>query len=103
MAMTSDDRDLTFVVETKEIDLTTARAFDAELDVAVDAAVRVGAVRLILDFSAVEFMDSGGISHRIDARKRLAEASCRLELQHARRPVVRSLEVLGLNTAFAVL
>ena len=102
MAMTNEDRDLTVVVKTTEIDLRTAAAFDAELQVAIDAARRVGAQRLLLDFGAVQFMDSGGISHLIDARSRLGESRCRLELQHVQRPVERSLDVLGLKTSFAV-
>jgi anti-anti-sigma factor len=103
MSTTGEVGDVTFVVQTTEIDLTSADAFDAELEVAVNAAVAADALRLILDFSAVQFMDSGGISHLIDARNRLGEARCRLELQHVQRPVERSLDVLGLKTAFAVI
>jgi anti-anti-sigma factor len=102
MSMTSEEHDLTVVVRTTQIDLSSASEFDAEVVAAVEAALRLGAHRLLLDVGAVEFMDSGGISRLIDARNRLADGSCRLELQNVQREVLRVLDVLGLKTAFAV-
>ena len=102
MSVTDDNRDLTVAITTKEIDLTTARDFDIELTTAVAHAREREADRLILDFTAVHFMDSGGVSQLIDARNRLLEGGCRLELDHVQRPVEKILDVLGLKTTFAV-
>ena len=102
MSVTDDDRDLTVAITTREIDLTTAEDFDAELVAATTSARERGAGRLILDFRDVHFLDSGGVSQLIDARNRLLDAGCRLELDHVQRPVEKILDVLGLKTTFAV-
>jgi anti-anti-sigma factor len=100
--MTEDNRDVVVAITTTEIDLTTAEAFDTELDAAVATAQERKATRLTLDFGAVHFLDSGGISRLIDAGNRLREVGCRLEVSHVQRPVGRVFDVLGLTTSFAV-
>ena len=100
--MTGNDRDIAVAITTTEIDLTTAEAFDTELEAAVVTAQEREATRLTLDFGAVHFLDSGGISQLIDARNRLGEVGCRLEVSHVQRPVERVFDVLGLKTSFAV-
>jgi anti-anti-sigma factor len=102
MSVTEDDRDLSVAITTTEIDLTTASDFDLELKNAMAHARERRVDRLILDFGGVHFLDSGGISQLIDARNRLADLGCRLEMSHVQRPVERALDVLGLKTTFAV-
>jgi anti-anti-sigma factor len=101
MSVTNDNRDLTVAITIREIDLTTAQDFDAELTAATTSARERGVDRLILDFGDVHFLDSGGVSQLIDARNRMLETGCRLELNHVQRPVEKVFDVLGLKTTFA--
>lgn len=102
VAIAGRDQDLVVELHTREIDLTHADEFASELEAAVESAVHHRVQRLILDYREVDFMDSGGIGALLDARGRLAEKGCRLELREVQRPVLRAIEVLGLTTTFAV-
>jgi anti-anti-sigma factor len=102
MSVTNENESLTVAIATGEVDVTTAEAFDRELGAAMRAAQEAGAQRLILDFSRVHYLDSGGVSRLIDVRSRLADLGCRLELTEVQRPVERALDVLGLKATFAV-
>lgn len=82
-----------------ELDVTTA----PRLSVAIRRAVEKGTARLILDVSALEYMDSSGLTAVLNGREAAAEAGGRLAI--ACRPdarVRRLFTLTGLEAAIEI-
>ncbi len=78
-----------------EIDAHTAPTF----------AERLGAVvtgRLVVDMSAVTFMDSSGLRVLVEFHQRNADGGPTLIIARPSRPIVRLLELTGLDEQFHV-
>ncbi|KKZ75238.1 STAS domain-containing protein [Streptomyces showdoensis] len=65
-------------------------------------AERVGAGRIVVDCSALDFCDSSGLNALLKARLRATEAGRRLELAGLRPPVDRLFEITGAQAVFRV-
>jgi anti-sigma B factor antagonist len=81
-----------------ELDLAVAARFEA----AVDAALAHEPRPLIVDLSAVDFMDSSGIHVLLRAQQRAAARSLRLVVVAGRRPARRVLAACGVERALGV-
>lgn len=83
---------------TGEIDLRSAPGFHAQLQEAVEAAPQ----RLILDLSAVRYMDSAAVGAVVDIKRRLDRAKKSLVLVGL-QPRVRSIfEITKLDRFFNI-
>lgn len=80
-----------------EVDAATARR---GIDLLVAADPRPGDT-VTFDLSAVDFIDSSGLSMLLKVRSYLDVMGCRLALANPSAPVVRVLELTGLTGAFA--
>ncbi|MFZ5851119.1 MAG: STAS domain-containing protein [Actinomycetota bacterium] len=90
--------DATVVVVAGEIDLDTAPALRAELL----RLLHAGRARLILDFSAVSFLDSSGLGALIGARRRAQLTGTRVELAAPSDRVLEVLRLTALDRVFPV-
>lgn len=75
-----------------EIDVTTAVVLDDALERAAAAAPVV-----VADLSAVAFLDSTGINTLLRAHHQMVARASRLALADASPPVLRILEITGVN------
>ncbi|GAB3577784.1 hypothetical protein GCM10027445_44030 [Amycolatopsis endophytica] len=71
------------------------------------AAARAGAPvppppSVVLDLSGVGFLDSGGLALLLEIAKECEEAGQRLTLVCTHRPVLRPLELTGLDRVFRI-
>lgn len=102
------DAGLTFTVERRgraaivvaagEFEFATA----AELRETLLALADDGTRDVTLDLSAIEFIDSTGISLLVQSKQRYEERGGRFALRSPARRVVRVLDVAGLAGAFTV-
>ncbi len=93
---TSDDGDAVVLSLRGELDLTSAQTFEREL-----RAVESGNPRqLVIDLSALEFMDSTGLRTLLSARERAQEDGHGLALRRGPRQVQRVLELTKTVDAF---
>jgi len=70
-----------------------------------DAALQLisaGVVRLVIDLSATEYMDSAGLGTLVGLRKRLRESGGELLLAAPKPRVRRLLDITGLDQILAV-
>jgi len=81
-----------------EVDLASAPQFRRELHDLIDK----GNMRVVLDLSRLEFMDSTGLGVLIGCLKRLKEGDGQLVLEHVRPAVSRVFEVTGLDRIFTI-
>lgn len=81
-----------------EIDLLTAPALRERLISAIDG----GADRLVLDLSAVGFIDSSGLGTLIAAHKRLREREGEFIIVATARAILSVLTLTGLDKVFTV-
>jgi anti-sigma B factor antagonist len=81
-----------------EVDLYTAPRFKDELIALVDD----GVVNVVIDLSQVTFIDSTALGVIIGGVKRLHERDGRLALVASSRPVVRILDITGLDRVLTV-
>jgi len=81
----------------KRIDAANAGAFKSRLLDLVDQ----GNVRLMIDLSSVEFMDSGGLGSLISILKSLGREG-RIVIIGARGGVLRLFEITRMNTVFTL-
>jgi anti-sigma B factor antagonist len=81
-----------------EVDLYTAPRFKDDLVALVDA----GVVDIVIDLSQVTFIDSTALGVIIGGVKRLHERDGRLALVASSRPVVRILDITGLDRVLTV-
>lgn len=87
------------VVElTGEIDLYTAPRFKDDLV----AVINEGAREVVVDLAGVTFIDSTALGVLISGVKRLHEVDGRLLIVAASRPVVRILEITGLDRVLSI-
>lgn len=75
-----------------ELDLASVPRFEA-----VVAAAFVRADRCVIDFGALEFVDSSGIRALLRARRRAAESGGTIEFAHATPAVTRVLADAGVE------
>ena len=81
-----------------ELDMDSAEVF-------AEAARRVhaeGIPCLVLDLSALDFVDSSGLSQFVLALKRQREIGGEVVLQAPTGPVKRVLEIVGMNEIFQI-
>jgi anti-sigma B factor antagonist len=81
-----------------EIHLSTAPCFRERLDAIIDAADG----RLVLDLSAVEFIDSTGLSVLLNALRRLTRAGGAMALVCSNPTVLRLFEITKLDSTFHI-
>lgn len=81
-----------------DVDLAAHTQFQAELDQSWDAA----ATDLVLDCSQVTFLDSMGLRVLVHAMQRAAAANHTLSLAAPSQPVLRVLELAGVEDLFPV-
>ena len=88
-----DDRPHAFRVRLRgDVDISTVAAFDA----AIDALVADGARFVVLDLSAVSFVDSTGLRSIVRASRTLAERDGRLTCAGLSGAAAQVLEITGL-------
>jgi anti-sigma B factor antagonist len=88
-----DDRPHAYEVTVSgEIDIDAAAAIDRELDALVDA----GATFIVLDLSAVTFLDSSGIRSVVRAARVVGDHGGRLTCSGLSGAATRVLEISGL-------
>ena len=76
-----------------EVDAHTAPQLKSAIGVALDR----GATELIVDLDQVIFMDSTGLGVLVGGLKRLREVGGELRIVCTRRPILRILEITGLD------
>ena len=83
---------------TGEVDLYTAPRFKDDLVALIDD----GAVDVVIDLSGVTFIDSTALGVIISGVKRLHDRDGRLRIVAASRPVVRILDITGLDKVLTI-
>jgi anti-sigma B factor antagonist len=83
---------------TGEVDLYTAPRFKDDLV----ALIEDDAVDVVIDLSGVTFIDSTALGVIISGVKRLHERDGRLRIVAASRPVVRILDITGLDKVLTI-
>jgi anti-anti-sigma factor len=81
-----------------ELDIGSAQV----LEDAVEEACAAGASELVLDLSAIDFMDSMGLRALLHARTTCRAAGCDYRLTPASRPVQRVLDATGLRGSLSL-
>lgn len=81
------------LVATGELDLATVEILEA----AVDTALNEGFNRVVIDLTAVSFMDSTGMRALLVTSQRLAEENGTLGVVLSGGPVARALGVTGVD------
>ena len=81
-----------------EVDLYTAPRFKDDLIALIDE----GVARIVIDLSQVTFIDSTALGVIIGGVKRLHERDGSLALVAVSRPVVRILDITGLNRVLTI-
>jgi anti-sigma B factor antagonist len=81
-----------------EVDLYTAPRFKDDLVALIDG----GAAAVVIDLSGVTFIDSTALGVIISGVKRLHERDGRLLIVAASRPVVRILDITGLDKVLTI-
>lgn len=93
---TSGDADAVVLTLRGELDLTSAPAFERELRAAESRPLRL----VVIDLSALEFMDSTGLRALLVARERAQSDGYELALRRGPRQVQRVLELTKTVDAF---
>ncbi len=75
---------------------------DRELRDAVDLLVQSGRVRIVLDLTEVNAIDSGGLGELVACSRRVAEAGGALKALHPRERVARVLDITKVLPLFEV-
>ena len=91
--MSRGDRGELVVRAVGELDAAAAPLFGERLEEAIDASDST----VVVDLAAVTFMDSTGLAVLVGGRQRLAGEGRRLRITRPSRPVVRLLEIAGLQ------
>ncbi len=81
-----------------EIHVSTAPEFAEHINTAIAA----GRVRLVLDFAAVEFIDSTGLSVLLNALRRVVRREGALSLVCTNPTVLRLFEITRLDSTFSI-
>jgi anti-sigma B factor antagonist len=90
--ITEADESRTLLRATGSIDIASRERLGA----AVRAALAADTTALVIDLSAVTFIDSTGIGTLVDAASQSADAGATFRIEAPSRPVARILEVSGL-------
>jgi anti-anti-sigma factor len=86
------------VAASGEIDITVAEGFrDALL-----SALSAGAAALIVDLTSVTFLDSAGVTALVRAARQAAVTDTALRLAVAAPPVLRILDIVGIDRLIGV-
>jgi len=96
--LTDDRLGAVVVVARGEIDVASA----PELHAALNEAMGAQAGTVIVDLSAVTFIDSTGLGVLVGAEKDMREAEQHLQLVVSQPQISRLLELTGLDTVFTV-
>ncbi len=80
------------------LDVATTRQMKQSLAEVSSASYR----DLLIDLTALEFLDSTGLGALIGAHRRAAEAGERLELIVSDGPIARLLNITGLSRVFTI-
>jgi anti-sigma B factor antagonist len=86
------------VVVTGEIDLFTAPELKSRLSAPIDD----GKTRIIVDLSAVTFIDSSSLGVLIGAHKQLKESGSGLVIVCDDRTIMNTFKITGLNGVFEI-
>jgi len=86
------------LVVSGEVDLFTAAELKSRLSAPIDA----GATRVIVDLSAVTFIDSSSLGVLIGAHKRLEPAGGRLVIVCDDRTIINTFKTTGLDRVFEI-
>jgi anti-sigma B factor antagonist len=81
-----------------EVDLSTAPTLRSR----IDELIREGVRHLVVDLTAVGFMDSSGLSVLVSVMKRMEDADGRLAIVCSRDPVLKVFTITGLDRVFAI-
>ena len=92
------DDDLGVVVLSGEVDIFTAPQFKESLLELLDSGVK----RLVVDLSAVTFIDSTALGVLIGGVRRVNSAGGAMALVVVSRPVERVLSITGLDRVFTI-
>jgi anti-sigma B factor antagonist len=95
---TREDAGRTVVTAVGEVDVYTAPA----LDDALSAAVVAGATALVVDLSAVDFLDSTGLSVLVKALKRVRDIDGSLSVVVTAARVAKVFRITGLDQVIPV-
>lgn len=88
-----NQENIAVLVATGELDLATVEILEA----AVDTAINEGFNRIVIDLTAVSFMDSTGMRALLVTSQRLAEENGTLGVVLSGGPVARALAVTGVD------
>ena len=81
-----------------DVDVATSPQLRAELQAAIDA----GSKEVVVDVSAMDFIDSAGLGVLIGALKRASEADVRLVLRGVQPSPRKVLGITGLDDMFTI-
>nr|WP_225955096.1 STAS domain-containing protein [Kibdelosporangium phytohabitans] len=81
-----------------EIDMSTAPMLAEECDQAIDSSTD----RVVVDLTDVTFFGSAGLAVLLDARQRGEQAGVQIRLVAGNRPVLRSIEIAGVQDMLPV-
>jgi anti-anti-sigma factor len=95
---TTNGADVTVAVQ-GELDLASTPEFEARMTEILDPNI---AKTLVLDLSALEFMDSTGLRVLWAVRQRAQDAACRLVLRSPSDAVMRLLRLTGMHRVFQI-
>jgi anti-sigma B factor antagonist len=76
----------------------TAPTFEQEINEALDN----GYVRVVIDLTACEFLDSTALGILVSANQRLGEQKDRLTLVTADHNIVKTFQITGLDRRFTI-
>ncbi len=95
---TSQTNGVVVVAADGELDIVTAGQLDTELVAGLEQA----SLRLVLDLSAVSFMDSTGLGTVVKALKRCREKDVEFRVVVATERVRKVFDITGLNTLISL-
>lgn len=92
------DSGIAVVAVSGELDVATVERFDAAMDEALDAAPTT----LVVDMTAVTFLDSSGLASLLRALRRIGFADGHLVLACANPTVLRLFEITRTDATFQI-
>jgi len=95
---TTSSSDRRVLVVSGEVDLATS----PDLDVAIIAALESGTASLVIDLTAVTFMDSSGLGVIVRGLKRCREADKDLDLVISNERVLKVFGITGLDQVIPI-
>jgi anti-anti-sigma factor len=98
--VTADDRQPTYTVVTLDGELDVGQA--PQLRTKLVDLMNEGKLRLVLDLSAVDFIDSSGLGVLIRALRRLRSQGGELRLVVTKPEVRRIFDITGLTAEFSI-